>query len=72
MPDADDFDVEYFRNLMKGIAEGEEHAACRATAKPAPAKGRASRRPDGRRARTAEFVDATPEMWYFAPRHQAF
>lgn len=42
MPDADDFDVEYFRSLIKGNAPAGETAPPAATAKkaggPAPAK----------------------------------
>ncbi len=52
MPDADDFDVEYFRNLMKGNSPKEKHAPLAEssppvlikntgpTAKPAAAKGK--------------------------------
>jgi len=38
MPDADDFDVEYFRNLLKGNRPQEEHAppaAAKKSARPA-------------------------------------
>ena len=41
MPDADDFDVEYFRNLMKGDSPKEKNTPpAEPTAKPAPAKGK--------------------------------
>jgi len=60
MPDADDFDVEYFRNLMKGNRPKEvqsppakpalpvERKKMRPTLKPAVAKGKA-KPPAGRK-----------------------
>jgi hypothetical protein len=42
MPDADDFDVEYFRNLLKGNGPKEGHAA--AAEPPLPVANKGSRR----------------------------
>ncbi len=51
MPDADDFDVEYFRNLLKDNSPKEGHAP---PAKPAPTVARITARPSAKQTQSGK------------------